>query len=239
MSSTYIDQLADTKNKESIWKIVALGSFAVIGVQTIVTGFLVFQLMQNFDRVRYIIAPGAQMLTTVRPGELPSTYIEQAFRFVTDKLNAWTYESIKDNYKVLFNSFYTHNLTERTQANLNSLHYFEDIDARKLVSFWNVSPDESEFHWCGKVSIFKENKGVACGIISGEQHLYADHNIPVSTQKVSYLIYAVNVAPTPTNFFAVQVTRIKRGPLATLKAELERSLNDGVLPSEEDDHEAH
>ena len=73
--------------------------------------------------------------------------------------------------------------------------------------------------------------------MTGEQNLYADHNIPVNTQRVSYLIYAVNVAPTPNNFFAIQITRIKRGPLATLKAELERSLKEGVLPSEEDNHE--
>lgn len=232
-----MDQLADKQHKENLWKTISMGSIGVIGFLTMAICFLSYQVSQNFNRTQYIIAPGAQMLSTVRPGELPSSYIEQAFRFVTEKLNSWTYASIKDNYKVLFEQFYTHTLKERTQASLNVLHYFEDTESRKLVSFWNAIPEESEFHWCGKVSAFKETKGVACGIVTGEQHLYADHSIPVSTQKISYLIYAVNVAPTPNNFFAVQVTRIKRGPLGILKAELERSLKDGVLPSEENSNE--
>jgi hypothetical protein len=68
----------------------------------------------------------------------------------------------------------------RTQANLNSLSYFDDVDKRKLVSLWTIKPDESDFQWCGKVSIRSEIKGVACGIVTGEQKLYADYNVPIS-----------------------------------------------------------
>ena len=83
-----------------------------------------------------------------------------------------------------------------------------------------------------------EFKGVACGIVTGEQRLFANHNIPVSRKKISYLIYAINVAPTNHNFFAIQVTRLKRGPINVLKTELESSLKDGVLPPEESDYES-
>ena len=158
---------------------------------------------------------------------------------VTEKLNSWSYASIKDNYRVLFENFYSKDLKTRTQANLKAQSYFEDAEKRKLISMWQPAVADSEFHWCGNVSARKEVNGVACGIVTGKRSLFADHNIPVSEENISYLIYAVNVAPTPTNFFAVQITRLKRGPLAVLKAELESSLKEGVLPSEENDHETH
>jgi hypothetical protein len=233
MSQEYLDQLAEVKHKTSVWKTVAIVSLFVIALQGASIVSLGMRLLDNVDRVRYILAPGVQSLTTVRPGELSEGYIEQTFRFVTDKLNSWSFESIKDNYKLLFDQFYAHTLKERTQSNLLSQHYFEDIAARKLVSFWTIIPAESEFHWCGKVSVYKEVKGVACGIVTGEQRLFSDFNVPINTQKLSYLIYAVNVAPTPLNFFATQITRIKHGPLESLRAELKKSLEDGVLPSEE------
>lgn len=233
MEPTYIDKLAQQKHKKIIWKTVAMGAFGIIGVQAISLIFMTNALLSNIDKTRYILAPGIQTLTTVRPGALSEGYIEQTFRFVTDKLNSWSFLSIKDNYKVLFEQFYSHTLKEKTQANLQAQHYFEDIEARKLVSFWSVIPEESEFHWCGKVEAFREVKGVACGIVTGEQRLFSDYNVPINTQKISYLVYAVNVAPTPTNFFATQITRIKHGPLDSLRAELKKSLEEGVMPSEE------
>ncbi len=237
MFNKYIDQLADLKHKESIWKLVTAGLSLILIFQAIAISIMSYQLVTNIDRVRYILSPGIQTLTTVRPGKLSEDYIEQSFLHVVEKLNAWSYESIKENYRVLFDDFYTLDLKTRTQANLKSQNYFDDVEKRKLVSLWSPTITDSEFHWCGNVQARKEIKGVACGIVTGKRKLFADHNIPISEENISYLIYAVNVAPTPTNFFAVQVTRLKRGPLSVLKAELESSLKDGVLPSEDSAHE--
>ncbi len=237
MFNKYLDQLADLKHKESIWKVVSAGLAVIVVVLAFALSILSYQLVSNIDRVRYILSPGIQTLTTVRPGQLSEDYIEQSFLHVVEKLNAWSYESIKDNYRVLFDGFYTSDLKTRTQANLKAQSYFEDAEKRKLISLWSPTITDSEFHWCGNVPARKEIKGVACGIVTGKRRLFADHNIPVSEENISYLIYAVNVAPTPTNFFAVQITRLKRGPLAVLKAELESSLKEGVLPSEENSHE--
>lgn len=235
MKSTYIDKLTEAEHVNAIWKLVALVCFAVIAIQAFTTIYLSTKLISNVDRIRYVLAPGVQTFTTVRPGELPSSYIEEAFHFVTDRLNGWSYDSVKDNYKTLFTQFYDHGLKERTQANLKSLNYFEDIEYRKLVSLWQIDPSESQYHWCGDVPARGDVRGVACGIVSGTQRLYAEHSIPVSQTKVHYLIYAVNVAPTANNFFALQIMRVKRGPLQALKAELENSLKNGVLPAEGDD----
>ncbi len=237
MSQTYLDQLTEAKSKEGLWKAIAVGTLLVIAIQAIALVFVSVKMISNIDRVRYILAPGIQTLTTVRPGELPESYIEQSFQYITEKLNSWSYESIQSNYKTLFEQFYSGDLVNRTKANLNALGYFEDVEKRKLISFWTPIPAESEFHWCGKIAIGREAKGVACGIVTGEQRLFADHNIPVSKKNISYLVYAVNVAPNNTNFFAVQATRIKRGPFNVLKNELEASLKDGILPSQEDAYE--
>ena len=235
MKETYVDRLSQAEHVNAVWKFVALVCFAVIGIQSVATGYLITKLVSNVDRTRYILSPGIQTFTTVRPGEIPSSYVEEAFRFVADRLNGWNYESVKDNYHTLFTQFYDHGLKERTKANLKSLNYFEDVERRKLVSLWQVDPKQSEFHWCGHVPARGNVRGVSCGIVSGTQRLYAEHSIPVSKTKVHYLIYAMNVAPTPNNLFALQVTRLKRGPLQALKAELENSLKNGVLPSEGDD----
>ncbi|MCB9229701.1 MAG: hypothetical protein H6618_08830 [Deltaproteobacteria bacterium] len=233
MKQTYIDKLTEAEHVNGIWKLVSLVCFAVISIQAFASIYLSTKLVSNVDRIRYVLAPGVQTFTTVRPGELPSSYIEEAFRFITDRLNGWSYDSVKDNYKTLFTQFYDHGLTERTQANLKSLNYFEDIESRKLVSLWQVDSSESQYEWCGNVPVRGDIRGVACGIVSGTQRLYAEHSIPVSQTKVHYLIYAVNVAPTANNFFALQIMRVKRGPLQALKAELENSLKNGVLPSED------
>lgn len=238
MLNKYIDQLASSKHKEATWKIVSAGLSFIVAVQAFALWIMAARLVENIDRVRYILSPGIQTLTTVRPGQLSEGYIEQTFIHVVEKLNSWSYESIKDNYKVLFNEFYTADLKTKTQANLKAQNYFEDAQKRKLVSLWTPTVNESEFHWCGEVQARKEIKGVACGIVTGKRKLFADHSIPVSEEDISYLIYAVNVAPTPTNLFAVQITRLKRGPLNVLKAELESSLKEGVLPSEENNYEA-
>ena len=155
----YIDALIDSKHRESVWKIVAIGFFGLIMVQSVSLCVLSAKLVSNIDRVRYILSPGVQSLTTVRPGELSENYIEQSFLHITEKLNSWSYESIKSNYQVLFDSFYSQDLKTRTQANLRSQSYFEDIAARKLISFWTPELRDSEFHWCGKVPVRKEIKG--------------------------------------------------------------------------------
>ena len=110
----YIDALIDSKHRESVWKIVAIGFFGVILVQAVSLCVISAKLVSNIDRVRYILSPGVQSLTTVRPGELSENYIEQSFLHITEKLNSWSYESIKELR-------------------------------------------DSEFHWCGKVPVRKED----------------------------------------------------------------------------------
>lgn len=232
MSNTYLDQLVDSYKDNANFKKILFFLLLVVGCQSIAIVVLTNKVLNNLDRTRYILSPGIAALTVVRPGDLPNSYIEESFRYVTNLLNGWTYSSIRDNYKSLFNNFYTHDLVVKTQANLMSQGYFEDVSSRKMISFWRILPEESEFHWCGEVSSRTEVKGVACGIVTGEQTLFADHSIPIKKEKISYLIYAVNVAPTPKNLFAIEITRLKRGPFFTLKEELARSLKDGVLPME-------
>lgn len=234
MRKTYLDKLCDSYHQSNIWQRIAMGSGAVNIVQAVASVFLVSTLMGNIDRIRYILAPGVSALTTVRPGEMPESYIEQAFVYATDQLNGWTYLSVKDNYKKLFQHFYGPDLVTKTQANLIASNFFDEVDQRKLISFWQYIPDESKFDWCGKVSLSKEIKGVACGIVTGVQRLYAHHNVSVSDEKISYLVYAVNVAPTNNNFFAIKIMRVKRGPLKALQEELDRALKDGTLSNEVD-----
>ena len=119
MKETYVDKLSEQKYVSSVWKVVSISCMAVMGILAISVIFLTVRISDNVDRIRYILAPGVQTFTTVRPGEMPQSYIEEAFRFVGDKLNAWSYDSIKDNYKTLFEHFYSHSLRERTQMSLS------------------------------------------------------------------------------------------------------------------------
>lgn len=234
MKKTYLDQLTQAYEDSSSLKKIAFAMLAVIFVEAIGIVYLTHKVLINVERTRYILSPGIAALTVVRPGELPPSYIEEAFRYATNLLNGWTYSSIHDNYKSLFNNFYSHELVTKTQANITSQNYFEDVLSRKLVSFWKVIPEESEFHWCGGISSRTEIKGVACGIVTGEQSLFADNNIPIKKEKISYLLFATNVAITPKNLFAIEITRIKRGPLTTLRDELAKARKEGVIPKEDE-----
>lgn len=235
MGRKYLDQLMEAYKTSFIWVRISCVLFLMVGIQTVVNGILSVKLLNSFEKTQYILSPGIAALTVVRPGELPNSYVEESFRYVTNLLNGWTYSSWRDNYKILFENFYSHELKIKTQANLDAQTYGEDIEKRKLISYWRHIPEESEVHWCGKVSARAEIKGVACGIITGEQSLFADHTIPIRKEKISYLLYAINVAPTPNNLFAIEIMRLKRGPFLSLKEELRNSLENGVLPSEEGD----
>ncbi len=230
---SYLDRLTDAYANSSNLKRLVLGLSLATAVQAITISILVSMVIQNMEKTRYILSPGIAALTVVRPGELSDSYIEESYRHISNLLNGWTYESISGNYASLFKHFYSPELVTKTQANLRTQNYLQEVTQRKLISFWRIIPQESEFHWCGEVEARREIKGVACGIVTGEQSLFADHNIPIKKEKISYLIYAVNVAPTPTNLFAIEINRLKRGPLLALKEELARSLKDGLLPLED------
>jgi hypothetical protein len=186
------------------------------------------------SQVQYILAPGIAALTTVKPGEISESYEEQAFSYVTSLINGWTHESVDDNFKILFDNFYNKDLVDRTKSNFKAMNYFEQIKERKLVSYWKIIPEESEYKWCGAVKISKYHKGVACAVVTGMQTLYQENNEPVGTRKISYLIFGVNVAPNPStpgrNMFALEVIKVKRGEKEALQRELEKAFKDGVLP---------
>ena len=228
----YLDQLAEKAHRESVWRLVAFGLMGLSSVLAISLTVASLRLVDAADRTKYILAPGVSDLTVTRPGEFTSAYIEEIFRYVTEKANSWTYKTLSGNYKILYEQFYSHDLVERTRANLDLQNYFEDAADRKLVSLWEIDPSKSEYHWCDKVAGRSARTGVSCGIVTGTRTLYADHNVPVSTKEMSYLIYASSKPPTPKNLFAAEISRIHVGEYRVLKRELETSIKDGTLPKD-------
>jgi hypothetical protein len=171
---------------------------------------------------------------------MPASYVEMAFSHISSLVNGWTYESVEDNFNILYTQFYNKELSDRTKANLKALDYFAKAREKQLVSLWKYLPDESDFRWCGEVQVSKHHKGVSCGIVTGEQRLFYSHNEPMVTRKISYLIFAVNVAPNPTtpgkNFFSLQVVKIKRGDRQVLQTELEEAFKNGTLPPDNEEN---
>lgn len=237
------DEVAESKHEGSVWRNVALflGCVAMISVSS--TAYLGNKLSNVGDRTQFILAPGIQTLTIVRPGELPKSYVELAYKRVASLANGWNYSNVEDNYKTLFDLFYSKELTERTKANLESQNYFKKAEENQFHSMWRYLPRESQFNWCGEVKILNHHQGVACGIVTGEQTLYAGNNVPVLKRKLSYLMFALNVAPNPNtpgrNLFGIQFFRVKRGERSVLEKELKDALTKGVLPPEGEDNGIH
>lgn len=228
-----VKQLSAALYNASVWKTIGLISIIFNLVQLGSNTFLALKLSDK-SSVEYLIPGIPGEITPVRVGAMPSSYIELAFKHAISFANAWTYHSIEDNYKHLFDNFYSKELEERTKANFIAEHYIDEIKSKKAVSIWDYSPADSEFHWCGKVNVLRSQRGVGCGIVTGTQHFYTHNNNPVSSRKISYLVFGLNVAPNPNtpgkNMFAVEIFRIKQGQLSILRQELEDARKNGVLP---------
>jgi hypothetical protein len=235
--SKYLESLTELYQRGNFWRIGTIVLGIVCMSQTVAIVTLSNKLSDSREQREYILAPGIQSLQTVRPGILPNTYIEESFKYIVEKINSFTWTSIEDNFKSLFENWYSHNLQVRTEANLQNTSYFEKVKSRNLVSVFKYLPKESQFHWCGKVKIRNAMKGVACGIVSGVQDLYSK-NVPISSKKVHFLIFATNKAPTQENPFAIKIERLKRADKETLEKELKTAMDMGVLPEEGESNES-
>lgn len=232
-----IDALTKAMHGSLVWRTVALISIGLNAVAIVAASYAVTNL-PDISKLQFIIPPPPGVIDVVRIGELHKKTVELGFTQVASYINGWTYDSIEDNYRILFENYYSKELETRTKASLRAESYVEKAEEKKAVSMWKYLPDESDFKWCGKVQIQKNHKGVACGIVTGEQKLFIDHNSPLLTRKISYLMFALNVAPNPStpgkNMFAIKLFRVKRGDRKTLEKELKIAFEKGVLPPEEE-----
>lgn len=238
MSQTkYLESLTELYQRGNFWRVGTIILAVVCLSQTAAIVVLSNKLSDARDDKEYILAPGISSLQTTRPGILPNTYVEESFKYVVEKINAFTWKSIEGQFESLYRDWYSHNLQQRTEANLSNTNYFETVKSRNLVSTFRYLPKESQFHWCGKVQLRKSSKGVACGIVSGVQDLYSK-NVPISSKKVHFLLFATNKAPTQENPFAIKIERLKRADKTTLEKELRTAIEKGVISSEEgENHE--
>ena len=222
----HLDNVSGARALARVWRSVAIFGLISTSILAVANGILIKKNLDAADNVKYIIAPGPQTLDIVRPGELPESYIKAAFNHVVQNLASWNHQTIEDNYKELFENFYTLDLASRTKTALLSSNRMQTVAENKMTSTFKIDDSKSQYTWCNKLS-----KPQACGIVVGTENLYIDNNIPYKEKETAFLIFSQNIAPTRTNFFAIRVTRLLIGSSESLKPQFDAALK-GTLPNE-------
>lgn len=228
----YLDRNRDLQHRSSVWKFVSLILLVVTMILCFTVVYLSIEVINRIENKEYILAPGIQTFTQVRPGELSTDFIASAYTYIIEKYHSWTYTNASSNYDELYRYFFTTNLSNKIRSDMKSQNFFEEISTRKINSFWTYLPEKSHFHWCPTARVYGRTSGVACGIVTGIQKMYTADFIPLNEVERSYLIYGINTIPDQRNFFAIRVMRLRAGPYNILKKELQNTLKTGVLPTE-------
>lgn len=220
----FIDALAGAKANVRLWRSVAtLTAGACVPLALLVVGMAVWN-MQNADQTKVILSPAVQRFEVATPGQVTDSYIKAAFEHVAERNSSWTYESVEENYKELFASYYSNDLATRTQANLAQSDRFAQIRKNRMVSTFKIDQERSEYTWC-------EALNLACGLVVGQQTLFIDGNQPFRSEAIAYLIFSESIFPTRTNPFSLKVTRLVIGEYESLKKALEAAKK-GDLPDD-------
>ena len=168
------------------------------------------------ERGRIILTPIVQGRVNIERGSIVSDgYIKGMAKEVINKLEAWTYESIEDNYSELFREYYDHSLIVKTKADVDSSRLYDTTRQKKMVSLWKMDPEKSEFTWCNAIQR-------ACAIVTGTTKTYIAHNQPYKTEERAYFILAQDIHPNEhKNNYALLVTRLVYGNREELKQLME------------------
>ncbi len=232
----YSDLLAEAKTNENRWRLIAMVLFLLLGISSVGIVSMSGKLIRAQERIEYVITPASQTITTVRAGQLPSHFVARAFHDAAGLLNAWSHATIEHNYQTLYDEYLSHELANRIRINVENNELITNAKKERLVSVWAPDYQTSRIEWCEKLKAPVGAQGLACGIVTGTQSIYADSVIPISETEVSYLLLGVNVAPNQfdsgKNLHGLEIIKIKKGPLGKLREELHQARREGKMPTD-------
>lgn len=224
LGNSFLDELAGARAKVRLWRSVAVctagASLPLVGL---VIGLAIWNV-RNADRTQVILSPAVQRFEVATVGQVTDSYIKAAFEHVAERNSSWTYDSLEENYRDLFENYYSNDLATRTETNLVQSDRFAQVKQNKMVSTYKIDATRSEYTWCQALNL-------ACGLVVGEQTLFIEGNQPFRSEAMAYLIFSESIYPTRTNPFALRITRLVIGEYEPLKKALEAAKK-GALPDE-------
>jgi len=221
---SYLDELAGARANARLWRsIAAWTTGACLPLALLVVGLAIWNI-KNADRTQVILSPAVQRFEIATMGQVTDSYIKAAFEHVAERNSSWTYDTVEENYRDLFEHYYSNDLVTRTKANLAESGRFDQVHQNKMVSTYKIDRDRSEYTWCQALNL-------ACGLVVGQQTLYIEGNQPFRSENIAYLIFSESIYPTKNNPFALRITRLVIGDYEPLKKALEAAKK-GELPNE-------
>lgn len=223
----WLDRLEGTDYQLKVWRSVALVLMVLsvgLGVSTLL---LAIKTLNDFKSERLVLVPALQRkLVVPAQSYISNSFVKAVSNRIIELQEQWSYESIEDNFKELFETYYDHRLTELTKANLKATDRFNYVKDNRIVSTFDIDTKRSEYLWCKKLNR-------ACALIVGKRSIYVNNNEPYSEKEVAYLILAQSVWPDENNPFALKIARVKiddfsANPFENLKRQLE-SAKKGVI----------
>jgi len=177
------------------------------------------KLDEALTKQRVLLTPAATGTDVFERGSIVSdSYIKGAAEEIVKNLESWTYESIKDNYSLLYKFYYDHLLQTKTEADLKSTDRFRVVNDKKMVSIWKPKKVDGEYTWCEAIDR-------ACAIVSGTTSTYIGHNQPYKSEEKTYFILARDIFPNKKNPFALKVTRLVVGKRSEMLQLMEAAKN--------------
>lgn len=230
VNKSWLNELEGLNYQLRIWKSVAVISTSASVLLGAGTLFLAIQNANDFKNERLVLVPALQRKLVI-PAEsyISNTFVEAASNRVVELQESWTYESVEDHYDELFKTYYGHNLSELTKANLIATNRFQYIKKNNMVSTFRIDKKKSSYSWCSKLKR-------ACALVTGTRRIYINNNEIYSKNEVSYLLLSESVWPTEDHPHALKFSRIKiddssENSYEKTKAQFDAAKK-GVLPNE-------
>lgn len=223
----YLNELDQKTYQVNLWKNVSFTLSITVVMLGVSTSLLTYKVLTNFAKERLILVPALQRKMIVPAHSyISETFIKGAATRVVELQEQWSYESIQDHYKELFDQYYSHGLMELTQANLTITNRFAWVKQNKAVSIFKFNLEKSHFTYCKKVKR-------VCAIVTGTRSLFINHNEPYLQKEVTYFLLAESVWPSEEHPFALRFSRIKiddsgAKSYSNLKSQYDAAIN-GVI----------
>lgn len=202
-ANSWLDQTEGLKHQKKIWQSVAVIALVANAIQAISTFSLGIKVYNDSNNERLVLVPALQRkLVIPAQSYISNAFVKAAANRVVELQESWSYETIEDHYKELFETYYGHNLSELTRANLTSTDRFNYVRKNRMVSTFEFNSKRSEYSWCKKLKR-------ACALVTGTRRLYINNNEAYSEKEVSFFLLAESIWPTEDHPHALKFSRVK------------------------------
>ena len=229
----WTNKLLMVESEKKLWKKISQGSFFLITLLIITLSFISYHYFSKANTQRLLlVAPslGVGPIEVESDASITDHIAKTVSKKIVDLNENWTYESLEENFKELFQYYYDKNLTELTQSNLLSSDRLNYVKKNKMISVFNIDWERSKVAWCSHLKR-------SCSLIVGSRKIFINNNDLHKEKEVAYLIFSQAIFPTLENPHAIRVKRLKvddysQEPYRNLLKQYESAMR-GVLPNDE------